>query len=118
MRILSLIHEIDVPSGSFSSAAREFGHTVDEHSFSLGHPPGPTDTYDAVMIFGGTDNLVERPDKPWMDRELDELGRLIAGRTPVLGICLGGQVISEVAGGWGLSVGPRGGRLARDRTHL
>ena len=105
MRILSLIHESDVPSGSFSTTARELGNTVDEHSFSLGSPPSPADTYDAVMIFGGTDNLDERGAKPWMDRELEELGRLIAGGTPVLGICLGGQLIAEAAGG---SVFPMG----------
>jgi GMP synthase (glutamine-hydrolysing) len=99
MRILSLIHESDVPSGSFSATARELGHDVDEHSFSLGSPPSPADTYDAVMIFGGTDNLDERADKPWMDRELEEVGRLIAGPTPVLGICLGGQLIAAAAGG-------------------
>ena len=40
-----------------------------------------------------------------MDRELEELERLIAGRTPVLGICLGGQLIAEAAGG---SVFPMG----------
>jgi GMP synthase (glutamine-hydrolysing) len=106
MRILSLIHETDVPSGSFSATARELGHTVDERSFSLGSPPlSPADTYDAVMIFGGIDNVAERAAKPWMERELEELGRLIAGDTPVLGVCLGGQLIAAAAGG---SVFPMG----------
>jgi GMP synthase (glutamine-hydrolysing) len=100
MRILSLIHEADVPSGSFSAMARELGHTVDEHSYSLGSPPpSPADTYDAVMIFGGTDNVAELAVKPWMGRELEELGRLIAARTPVLGVCLGRQLIAAAAGG-------------------
>jgi GMP synthase (glutamine-hydrolysing) len=108
MRILSLIHETDVPSGSFSTTAREFGHSVDEHSFSLGSPPSPADTYDAVMIFGGTDNVAERATKPWMDREFEEVGRLIAGRTPVLGICLGGQLIAAAAGGSVFPLGHEG----------
>jgi GMP synthase (glutamine-hydrolysing) len=108
MRLLSLIHEGDVPSGSFSTTARELGHSVDEHSFSLGSPPSPADTYDAVMIFGGTDNVDERGVKPWMDRELAEVGRLIAGRTPVLGICLGGQLIAEAAGGSVFRMGHEG----------
>ena len=99
MRVLSLIHESDVPSGSFSTTARELGHTVDEHSFSLGSPPSPTDTYDAVVIFGGWDNVHERAVKPWMDREFEEVGSLIAGRAPLLGICLGGQLIAAAAGG-------------------
>jgi GMP synthase (glutamine-hydrolysing) len=108
MRILSMIHESDVPSGSFSTTARELGHSVDEHSFSLGSPPSPADTYDAVMIFGGTDNVDERGAKPWMDRELAEVGGLIAGRTPVLGICLGGQLIAEAAGGSVFRLGHEG----------
>jgi GMP synthase (glutamine-hydrolysing) len=106
LRILSLIHETEVPSGSFSATARELGHTVDECSFSLGSPPScPADTYDAVMIFGGVDNVAERAAKPWMERELEELVRLIAGGTPVLGVCLGGQMIAAAAGG---SVFPMG----------
>jgi GMP synthase (glutamine-hydrolysing) len=108
MRILSLIHESEVPSGSFSATARELGHTVDEHSFSLGSPPTPAETYDAVMIFGGTDNVDERAAKPWLDREFEELGRLIAGRTPVLGICLGGQLIAAAAGGSVFPLGHEG----------
>src|SRR3954451_34816 len=108
MRLLSLIHETDVPSGSFSATARELGHDVDEHSFSLGSPPSPSDTYDAVIVFGGTDNVYERAVKPWMDRELDVLGDLIAGHTPVLGICLGGQLIAEAAGGSVVPLGHEG----------
>jgi GMP synthase (glutamine-hydrolysing) len=108
MRILSLIHETDVPSGSFSATARELGHFVDEHSFSLGSPPSPADTYDAVMIFGGTDNVDERAAKPWMDREFEEVDRLIAGPTPVLGICLGGQLIAAAAGGSVFPLGHEG----------
>jgi GMP synthase (glutamine-hydrolysing) len=108
MRILSLIHESEVPSGSFSATARELGHTVDQHSFSLGSPPTPAETYDAVMIFGGTDNVDERAAKPWLDREFEELGRLIAGRTPVLGICLGGQLIAAAAGGSVFPLGHEG----------
>jgi GMP synthase-like glutamine amidotransferase len=108
MRILSVIHESDVPSGAFSATARRSGHTVDEHSYSLGSPPSPEDTYDAAMIFGGTDNVCERAAKPWMDRELEELGRLIAGRKPVLGICLGGQLIAEATGGSVFPLGHEG----------
>jgi GMP synthase (glutamine-hydrolysing) len=108
LRILSVIHEADVPSGAFSAAARKSGHTVDEHSYSLGSPPSPTDTYDAAIIFGGTDNVCERAAKPWIDRELEDLGRLIAGRKPVLGICLGGQLIAEATGGSVFSLGHEG----------
>jgi GMP synthase (glutamine-hydrolysing) len=108
MRVLSVIHESDVPSGSFATAARELGHAVDEHSFSLGSPPCPSDTYDAVVVFGGHDNVDERGAKPWMDRELEELDRLIAGRAPVLGICLGGQLIAEAAGGSVFPLGHEG----------
>ena len=108
MRILSSIHESDVPSGSFSATARDLGHTVDEHSFSLGSPPSPAETYDAVMIFGGTDNVAERAAKPWMDREFEEVARLIAGRRPVLGICLGGQLIAAAAGGSVFPLGHEG----------
>jgi GMP synthase-like glutamine amidotransferase len=108
MRVLSVIHESDVPAGSFATTATELGHTVDEHSFSLGTPPSPADTYDAVVILGGHDNVDERDAKPWMNRELEAVEGLLASRTPVLGICLGGQLIAEAAGGSVFPLGHEG----------
>ena len=100
MRILSLIHGRDAHSGIFGDAAREGGHELDERSFPLGNPPAPTtDDYDALMVFGGAMNVHEVEDNPWIREEIDLISDALGRDLPVLGVCLGGQLLAAAAGG-------------------
>jgi GMP synthase-like glutamine amidotransferase len=92
---------------------------------SESHPP-ELDGYGAAMVFGGAMNVDEEEANPWLRREKDFLRRLLAERTPTLGVCLGAQLLAEAAGarparaaepeiGWlGISLGPE----ARDDALL
>jgi GMP synthase (glutamine-hydrolysing) len=64
-------------------------------SFALGPPPS-RDTYEAVMVFGGEANVDD--DFPWLDAEKAWLRDLLARDVPVLGVCLGAQLIADLAG--------------------
>ena len=59
--------------------------------------PAAAKGYDAVVILGGPmaayDNL------PYLQREQDLIKDAIKGNTPVLGVCLGSQLIAQAAGG-------------------
>jgi GMP synthase-like glutamine amidotransferase len=64
-------------------------------SFSLGQPP-QRDDYRAVMVFGGEANVDEGHD--WLRREKGWIADLLERGTPLLGVCLGAQLIADVAG--------------------
>jgi GMP synthase-like glutamine amidotransferase len=107
MRILSLVHGPLVRSELFGEVARADGHEVDEWSVAdESAPPRPVEEYDAVFVFGGQMNVDEESEHPWLRRE-DELVRgLVARSVPLLGVCLGGQLLAKAAGA---HVGPSPG---------
>ena len=56
-------------------------------------------TYDALVVLGGGMNVDEADRRPYLRTEIAILARtLLAGRRPVLGICLGAQLLAAAAG--------------------
>ena len=99
MRILSLVHGPLVRSELFGDVVLAEGHELDEWSVVDDPAPSrPVDEYDAVLIFGGHMNVDEEDAHPWLHNE-DELIRGLVGRKmPLLGVCLGGQLLAKAAG--------------------
>ena len=64
-------------------------------SLPLGRPPR-RDAYDGVMVFGGEANVDDPYD--WLAEEKAWIGDLLERGTPLLGVCLGAQLIADVAG--------------------
>jgi GMP synthase (glutamine-hydrolysing) len=66
-------------------------------SVSLGRPPRlPLDAYTGVIVFGGEANVDDSHD--WLQRERELIRGWIENGTPVLGVCLGAQLIADVTG--------------------
>lgn len=69
-------------------------------SFSLDRPPArdapARDDYRAVMVFGGEANVDE--DHEWLREEKAWIAGLIERGTPLLGVCLGAQLLAKAAG--------------------
>jgi GMP synthase (glutamine-hydrolysing) len=100
MDVLAIVHGPNVGAGVFADAIRRRGDRLVEWipSTSAALPPA-----DAVLVFGGAMHVDQEAEHPWLRVELDVLRRLLDAHTPVLGICLGAQLLAQAAGA---DVGP------------
>ena len=99
MRALAIVHELDAGPGVFADAIRGRGHALDEWLLPAGgDPPAPPETYDAVMTFGGSMHADQESAHPWLVAEKKLLRELIGHGVPLLGVCLGSQLLAEAAG--------------------
>jgi GMP synthase (glutamine-hydrolysing) len=98
MDFLAIIHGESVRSGVFGDVVRERGHTLEEWSLAWGKPLArPLDAYGAVLVFGGAMHADQDRHHPWLREENLFLQRLLDLRKPVLGICLGAQLLAKAA---------------------
>lgn len=99
MRVLAIVHQRDAGPGVFGEAIAEAGGTLDE--WTLAERPGPPADplgYDAVLVLGGAMNVDEGERHGWIAEEEALLRELLAGEVPLLGLCLGGQLLAAAAG--------------------
>src|SRR6266576_3768912 len=98
MDVLAVIHGESVRSGVFGDVVRARGHALEEWSLAWGTPlPRPLDSYGAVLVFGGAMHADQDQHHPWLREENFFLQRLLDLHTPVLGICLGAQLLAKAA---------------------
>jgi GMP synthase-like glutamine amidotransferase len=98
MHVLGLIHGEAVRAGVFFEAVAARGHRLEEWSLAWGRPlPRPLDDYGAVLIFGGAMHADQDDRHPWLREENMFLERLFDLGTPMLGVCLGAQLLARAA---------------------
>jgi GMP synthase-like glutamine amidotransferase len=98
MDVLAVIHGESVRSGVFGDVVRARGHALEEWSLAWETPlPRPLDAYGAVLVFGGAMHADQDQHHPWLREENFFLQRLLDLHTPVLGICLGAQLLAKAA---------------------
>ncbi len=67
---------------------------------AIGDPlPNNLSRYDALVVYGGVQSANDGPDKPYIDEEIDLISNWAQAGRPVLGICLGAQMLSKALGG-------------------
>jgi GMP synthase (glutamine-hydrolysing) len=99
MRILSVLHPGGGHSGLLREQAAAAGHALVEWTPGAGEDmPGSLGDFDAVAVFGGGMNVPDHERLPWLAGELELLREAIARRMPMIGVCLGGQLIAAAAG--------------------
>jgi GMP synthase (glutamine-hydrolysing) len=99
VNVLAVLHGTDVPAGTFGDVLAERGHRLETWSAAPGEwLPRPVEEYGCVLVFGGAMHPDEEELHPWL-REEDALIRdLLERRMPILGVCLGSQLIAKAAG--------------------
>ncbi|MGE5407765.1 MAG: type 1 glutamine amidotransferase [Syntrophothermus sp.] len=99
MRVLAIVQQADAGPGVFAEAIRARGDSLDEWLLpNDGAPPADPLGYDAVFALGGSMNVDEETAHPWLADEKALLRRLLARGVPLLGLCLGGQLLAEAGG--------------------
>jgi GMP synthase (glutamine-hydrolysing) len=98
MRVLSIVHQHDAGPGVFAEAAARRGDQLEEW-VPADAPPPALDGYAAALVFGGSMHVDQEDANPWLRPEKELLRSLLDRGTPILGVCLGSQLLAEAAGG-------------------
>ena len=99
MRVLAVVHQDDAGPGVFADAVADHGSLEVWRPYEELGPRLVEVDADAVMVFGGAMNAREEDRHPWLWREKQWIAGLLERRVPVLGVCLGAQLLAEAAGG-------------------
>lgn len=98
MRVLSVTHGPTVPGGVFEEAVEAAGHGLERWIVPESTAPDPAERYDAVMVFGGSMHPDEDDKFSWLAHEESFLQDVLAAHVPVVGVCLGAQMLARAAG--------------------
>ena len=84
--------------GSIAAWAQARNHRISATRLYTGDHPPPLDTIDWLVIMGGPMSVYDEAAHPWLVDEKRYVARAIETGKTVLGICLGAQLIADVAG--------------------
>jgi GMP synthase (glutamine-hydrolysing) len=99
MRVVAVHQEQKSSLDSLEAPVLERGHELVHWQAWRDPAPAELDDVGAVIVLGGLANPDQTEELPWLGRERAELARLVAEGTPVLGICLGAQLIAQALDG-------------------
>jgi GMP synthase (glutamine-hydrolysing) len=96
VRVLALTHGSNVGPGVFAEAIRAEGHQLVERvvpSEGL-----PSHGADAVIVLGGAMHPDQEETHGWLRAEVEWIRGELRRGTPLLGVCLGSQLLARAAG--------------------
>lgn len=101
MRVLSVVHEGTTTGGGglFEELVEQRGDRL-ERWITVDGEAGPDapERYDAIMVFGGAMHPDQDAEHPWLSEEAGFIRETLASEVPLLGVCLGAQLIARAAG--------------------
>lgn len=99
MRILVFQHVAAEPLGTLDPLIRARGHRIRFVNFER-HPDAEpqVDRYRGLVVLGGPMNVEDRERRAHLRTELRAIERALRQDKPVLGICLGAQLLAHVLG--------------------
>lgn len=76
----------------------ERGLRVNRTRYYLEEQTPPAESVDLAVVLGGPMGVDEEAEHPWLREEKRLLEELVGEGTPILGICLGAQLLADVLG--------------------
>lgn len=98
----------DCPAGSILEILARTGHPSRTVAAYLGEAFPDQEELTGVVVLGGEMGVHETLSYPYLDRVKQFIREVLRSETPLLGICLGGQLLADVAGGRVSSPSPHG----------
>ena len=75
-----------------------FGDVIEMERWRAWEEPPPPGPHDALVVYGGSTNVVDAEREPWLQRELRVLRTCARMGMPILGLCLGAQLLAAALG--------------------
>jgi GMP synthase-like glutamine amidotransferase len=98
LNVLALVHGENVRPGIFADVAAARGDRLVERPGAAARETSPDD-WDAVIVLGGSMHPDEDDRHPWLADETQLLRGAVERGRPVLGVCLGAQLLARALGG-------------------
>ncbi|MEA4855706.1 type 1 glutamine amidotransferase [Solidesulfovibrio sp.] len=99
MRLHAFYHVPFEDVGSIKPWAAAKGYAIGTTSFFADEAPPPVSDYDMLVVMGGPMGVYDEKDHPWLAGEKKAIEAAVGAGKPVLGICLGAQLLSVALGG-------------------
>lgn len=100
MAILVFQHNALESPACLGQVVRDTGHRLRVLRLDAGDAlPPDLDDVDGIITLGGPMNVDQQADHPWMAREMALLAEAHGAGVPIVGICLGAQLIAAALGG-------------------
>lgn len=99
MRVV-VLHHLDKPFlGEAAGPIRAAGLELDERDLKRGDPLPEPGEADAILSLGGDQSVRDLERYPYLAAEAELLREQAEHGTPILGVCLGGQLLAHALGG-------------------
>lgn len=98
MKILYLIHASFEMPGIIESWAKEKGFSQKFASPYMGEKLPPLSSFDMLIAMGGPQSPLELEKVPYLRQEIELIQAALKAGKPVLGFCLGAQLLGEALG--------------------
>jgi GMP synthase (glutamine-hydrolysing) len=97
--LVILQHILCEGPGRFLDYSIRWGVPVRRVAVDQGEPLPSLRGVEAALVLGGPMNVYEEERYPWLREESAWLSKALALGIPLLGVCLGGQLLAKAAGG-------------------